>query len=253
MHLMGLMIAVIYISSCGHDVSFFSGQLEPRKKKTSNVEAQRAPQKSIVAKGVTALKKLSCASSDRQTMRRVIQFPQRQGCEWGERGNLLASSKTEGILAARHEVKKTISLDDNSKLCGLSISSVSRSFHYDDFSFLNLNDKVLIGSNKYFSKELAEEASMKVWNWDSLVGQKWSFRDPEFNEIYCALDSDCRWPRHDESGDVFFELDLEEKHIESFENRTRLDFSLITTGDNNPSSDCSNDELRLEINVEFVN
>lgn len=187
-----------------------------------------------------------CTVYERQTYQTVLNFPERQDCNWNQNGN---GEKRNEYMQARESQTRSFGLPANAVLCELSLESTMNNLHYDDFLFFTMNDYVLIGSNSFFVNKFAKEGNLFVWDWAKIYGMPWQEQGP-----YCLAGSEhCEIPGHDMTGGVDVALDtgvLSELALKILKDED-VKFSLIATGDND-EEDCFHSELNLELSGEYI-
>ena len=141
-------------------------------------------------------------------------------------------------------------MPENSVLCEIEISSETPSFRYDDYFFLLLNNRVLAGSTTGIVTRLEKDGDFYTWNWDRVKGL--IDLDIDHKE-YCLKDSICDVPPTDTTGHLKFEPNdsqASEIALQVSRNSSQLDFSLVTTGDNDV--DCYHTGWDLNVKITYM-
>ncbi len=212
----------------------------------------------------------SCANAAKNgtlvTLQKVVRFedPKTETgravvCEWGKDDNL---DQENDFLTARYEQAASIQLPANSVLCAAEMNSTASTFTYDDMFYLTLNDYVVASSLKSSLARLQTEmitvsnsAVEPAYKYSWLGVRKASFAGVnETSDNYCFGKANgvgsCQWPNSEKSGP--FSLRYDPALVVALGLKAsggNQQFKFITTGDNDPSTDCSHD--RLDLNVQY--
>lgn len=194
--------------------------------------------------------KNKCEGGDVRTIRRRLSYPQtRNACDYGRNGNL---SPRQGLIRARRVETISVDLPNNAALCQLRIDSVSRDLRYDDFMFFNVNDIVLVGSSGELMRRMPEERrDIFRFDFNRILNQRADFDDLRRN--YCLGGAgECRIPGHDTSGPMTIDFVSDQIFNLSSElsDASRLDFSLVTTGDDD--NDCFHTDFILDLEARYT-
>lgn len=193
--------------------------------------------------------KNQCLTGQTQIIRkRLSYFETRDGCDYGRNGNL---SRRQGRIRARRVETITVDLPDNASLCQLKVASVSQDLRYDDFMFFNVNDIVLVGSSGELMRKLRERRDIFQFDFDRIKNERADFFDRKKN--YCLGGAgECQIPGHDEAGPMTIDFVSDQIFNLSSQlgNANELDFSLITTGDDD--QDCFHTDFILDLEASYT-
>lgn len=184
----------------------------------------------------------------------------KQQCEWGKNGNL---SVLDGYVRARKDQLKTFEISTGAStkatICDISMNSDDVSnFYYDDNVLLTLNG-YLLASTTDFTRHFTSSNGYYKYDWERLRDKpaQFSQSDSTANKQYCAGKSQglsfCQFPQTETTGRA--ELQFDESVIQTIlgmTNPQRIDLAVITTGDNDPSTDCRHVPISLAIEVFYI-
>jgi hypothetical protein len=183
-------------------------------------------------------------------------------CKWGVGDN---APMRGGAAAARYEQLQSVNLDSAWLVCGMNIDFPDQLFQYDDHFFLTLNDNVVATSTSALLEHFPRQTLSIAGQSTEVYRYGWEFiRDKSHgisNSIaqdYCvgmgAL-SNCSWPLTEQTGSIT--MDMHPNLVVAlannyFESNKRFDLEFITTGDDNPSSDCQHKPITFTVDVEYI-
>ena len=175
------------------------------------------------------------------------------GCDWGDNGNL---EREQGTVTARAEQVQGLSLPEGTVMCdvlldfnGVDPSSV-QTIIYDDHFFLTFNDAVLASSHGGLVAYFTQEDNLPIYRWGSIVGEPVNFNSAE---PYCLGEdlglAECEIPPSDQQGPISlaYDEDIIHKLSKRAIEENRFDYSFITIGDNDASSDCTHEAFSFVV------
>lgn len=183
-------------------------------------------------------------------------------CPFGEDDN---APLHNGYVAARIEQAQVANLPANSVVCGLSLEFADQPFKYDDHIFFTVNDKVM-ASSAAWAVDLFPKTNFKVgnktisvphYNWASIRDQKHlDGSQQELNDFCLGHEEDmsaCSWPLTEHEGQIQMQMheDLVAT-IGSTAQNNSVKFGFITTGDDNPPTDCMHEPISFSVEVEYA-
>ena len=182
------------------------------------------------------------------------------GCPWNANGNL---GDDQGIFAAHEVTTATAELPGPAAtICYVDLESAvfdpdyAQSFVYDDHFLLTFNDVVLLSSYGDLVDLLPQERNLYLFDWDAMAGMSMDFNN---NAAYClgygTEDAvTCSVPAPESNGPVAYSVGggLGDALSARAFDEQRIEFTLVTFGDNDPDSDCRNSELRMKVVVDYV-
>lgn len=196
----------------------------------------------------------TCAGSGLKTKVVDLSFPTRVGCEWDSNGNL---GYSDVHIQARSEEAKSIVLPTNSVLCNMEFDFAEQnSFKYDDHIFLTLNNRILMttAADVFDREYLDSDSSGFIYNWSKLVGK---VQDVGGTNVYCngvTQESDCELPPTNSTTGGKFSINIPKSTIQEImvnTGKTTHELKLITTGDNDPDSDCGHDGVSVRVTITY--
>lgn len=174
-------------------------------------------------------------------------------CDWERDGNMGYENER---IRARREQGQTLDVNMGAKVCSLSMrSTLQNKFYYDDNLILTLNGFVL-ASTSNFTQHLENKEGYYIYDWNRLrtkYAQNLS-HETELQDQYCAGDaadlSSCRFPVTETYGSVHLEFKDEVfQKIFSMTSANQINLGLVTTGDDNPETDCQHVDLEFSVDV----
>lgn len=189
-----------------------------------------------------------------------VVFPaQTEGCSWGEDDNL---SPDNGLFTARIEELQQLELPEQSVICDMSFDFTGivpgevQFLTYDDHFFFTFNDIVLAASYGPIVENLPEEDGTRRYEWSAISGS--DYHSDKTYDAYCLGDgtgeSTCDIPDTEVEGPIslaYSEELVSQLSLSAIEDE-RYDFGFVTTGDNNPESDCMHEEFGFAIEVPYL-
>ena len=123
---------------------------------------------------------------------------------------------------------------------------------YDDNFLLTFNDVVLAASYGPMVSEFREDDGLFLYEWERLVGYPFGFQAVP---VYCLGAneglSECIIPPPESPG--LISLDFGGELIDALSliavQEERYEFMFVTTGDNDPATDCSHAAFRFTVDV----
>ncbi len=176
-----------------------------------------------------------------------------EGCFWGEQGNL---DPVDGIITARLEETKELSLQPGETLCSLSVSAQEDFLIFDDELFLTLNDAVMLSSYDY-SDRFNSENGLFIYNWNQLT-QAYNPGPNDDPNPYClgeadAQGSSCNVPQTTTVGRFSMSIggDAAARLATRVKEQERATLGLIISGDDE-DTDCKHSKITLNVTLETV-
>ena len=194
----------------------------------------------------------------------------KKSCNWGVGGNegnenLRQSTssdpvgdinrETEDKFTARVEQKVDLDLPDRAVICDMDFDFPTQNMKYDDHMFF-LYDDVVLAATKPIDHLLSKESGMSIYDWTRLVMKPWKISDSVAYTYCLGLDSGnatCQWPKSMEQGQI--KLDYSPATLQRVTARNlarqQHSFTMITTGDNNPDSDCQHSAVTFKVTFKY--
>ena len=171
-------------------------------------------------------------------------------CDWNNAGN---GPMINGYFMARVEQLQTFNLPSGAKICDVKITSGPQKMNYDDHVFLALDDVLLAASHPIY-QVLNQENGLSIYDWSKIYRQPWT-QIPEY--VYCAgqdqYGAQCSWPASQQDGQIV--LGIAPQIFRSIMardlTRSSHEFRFVTTGDNDPTTDCGHSPLKFDVQVSF--
>lgn len=194
----------------------------------------------------------------------------KKSCGWGQNGNAgtedLRQSMTgdpansphvlaEDKFTARAEQRVALDLPANAVICDLSFAFTKQKMIYDDH-MLFMYDDVVLAATKPVEHLLQKSEGMSLYDWTRLVNKPWKFGDG-VAYTYCFGEesgkASCSWPLSMQEGTIELEYDPSVLMKVAARNLTRSQhaFTLATTGDNNPDSDCQHSDFSFDVKISY--
>ncbi|MGZ5279010.1 MAG: hypothetical protein ACXWC9_03660 [Pseudobdellovibrionaceae bacterium] len=178
-----------------------------------------------------------------------------ESCAWNQNGNL---SMVDREVRARIEKYQIVELPAGATICDIQMEHTAvRDFRYDDNIIMTLNDYILT-STTTFSQHFVKTNGYYKYDWTRLVGKPGQVdaSDTTPDKQYCAGKADgissCLFPLTQQQGQI--DLQIGERVIQNILAITtpyKLKLGVITTGDNDDSSDCQHTPIQLSVDVEY--
>ncbi len=177
-----------------------------------------------------------------------------RACDWAKDGNV---SMIDGYITARREQSVPLDLPPGALLCNVDFQFERQNFWYDDHFLLNLDGVTLTASFDF--SDWLETNGVWIWDWRAIRGIQWHSLDTPLDDTYCPGSdsglSRCRFPETDTNGTI--ELEVADELIRSIMalnlGRNRHEMTFITTGDDNPPTDCQHDPVELTLVIQYAN
>ena len=178
-------------------------------------------------------------------------------CPWGEGDNL---DIEDTYLTARIEQSEALDIDDEVLLCDLEFDLTGlvpgevQLLHYDDYFFFTFNDVVMASSHAVAVMDLETDDDLPIYDWADIVGAPFPNGDAPFCLGESAGDGACEIPSTDTTGPISLEFRSAVTNALSARAlaEERFDFGFVTTGDNDPGTDCMHDEFGFTVDVEYL-
>lgn len=176
-------------------------------------------------------------------------------CAWEKDGNL---SMKDREIRARIEKYQTLEIPAGATICDIKMEHKAvLDFRYDDNIIMTLNDYVL-ASTTTFSQHLIQTNGYYKYDWTRLVRKPGQVdaSDSAPDKQYCAGKaeglSSCLFPVTQKEGKI--DLQVGERVIQNIlamSTPYKLKLGVITTGDNDDSSDCQHTPIELDVDIEY--
>ena len=254
---MGLIL--VFVVHCTVDGKF-SGESKPKPSSEEKQESPRYEAESPSDNDTSTNAQQSRASTDKsktltteqviarcnnkkpKTLTKVIEYPPREGCNWGIGEN---NKKNNGYLSAMEIQTSTIQLPKDSIICNISLASREEFIQYDDHIALVMDDFQLMVS---FDNSKYYDTNDRLLKWDWLKVRNTRTDD---DTIYCA--GQCTLPKTQQKGIV--SIKMNSKNIAelatAIQAKKSVEMQMISIGDND-DKDCSHSGLTLDVEVEYV-
>jgi hypothetical protein len=186
-------------------------------------------------------------------------------CQWNSGDNL---PERNGFVQSRIEERKSIQLPAGATICDATFQFKTGPFKYDDFFFFTINDHV-VATDASWAKDHFETSRMDLasagfvtlsaWNWSKIAGLDSADNNTSSAYNYCigAAEglSSCSWPATEQTGTIRMDFDPRLVAALTFQHAktSSIDFSFITTGDNDPNKDCRHGEVSFTTTVKYIN
>jgi len=182
------------------------------------------------------------------------------GCPWNEGDNL---NPIQAAFAAYQYTSAQAALPGPAQaICAVNLDSASfdpnyeQPFTYDDHFMLLFNDIVLLSSYGDLVAAMPSERNFVLFDWASIAGSAMNFNN---NSAYClGYGGDdpvvCTIPAPESNSPVAYSVggSLNNAISSVAVQEQRVEFAVVTFGDNDPESDCRNSELRMQLVVDYV-
>jgi hypothetical protein len=173
-------------------------------------------------------------------------------CEFNKNGNL---GPKNDFFQARVEQNVEFDLPAGSKICDMEFTMPEQQMKYDDHLFLVFDDAIL-GSSYPVEDRMPTRDGIMTYSWSELGGTGWPRGN--FKYVYClGMEqgySKCVWPETQVEGKMSMQFNpivfqaITARNL----NRTHHQFKLVTTGDNDPQSDCQHEPIAFDALVSYV-
>jgi hypothetical protein len=241
------------LGACGETVNY-----ETREKMVTSAELSAGgPASSNIEVGLPQTPNAEvdlCQTAIILHQRELLHFPEIAAgttCSFASGENL---SRKDGWIRAYLKQDQTITLPAGAKLCGFSIEPTSNTMHYDDEMFFLVENRVLMATKDY-TEYFPKEGVFSTFSWESLRNQVYNQYDDR--GLYCVGGADglseCELPPTDTTGsiDLSISAELSASLATLLQDREILNFSWVTTGDND-DSDCRHTDIKLPVVLHYV-
>lgn len=178
-------------------------------------------------------------------------------CPWGVDDNL---DMEDTYLTARIEQVESLDLDDQVVICDMDmdlsglVPGEVQLMVYDDYFYFTFNDIVLASSHGESVYTLPTDEGMPVYDWADIVGLPFPHGDSPFCLGEEEGDAECDIPSTETQGPISlaFDSDVISELSARALDEGRFDFGFVTTGDNDPDTDCQHAEFGFTVDVEYI-
>ena len=200
-----------------------------------------------------------CQNAEIKTKWYEVIIPPNEGtCPWGEGDN---EEMEQGAISARIEQVIPFQIPEGAIVCDMTFdfsygeNLQSKTIRYDDFFILAFNGAVVISSYDAWMDDFSEAYGLRMYSWADIKGQ-----DIEWDNIgnYCLGEeeglSECTVPESDEEGTFYIDIDqslVTKLSFLGFYAQAHA-FNFITTGDNDPDTDCNHTELDFRVLLKYA-
>ncbi|HET9239078.1 MAG TPA: hypothetical protein VFO10_17600 [Oligoflexus sp.] len=241
------------LTACGETVNY-----ETREKMATGAELNAGgPASSNIEVGVpdSANAEVNpCSTAAVQHQKEILHFPEIAAgttCRFANGDNL---SRKDGFIRAYLQQNQSITLPKGARLCGFSIEPTDSSMHYDDEMFFLVENRVLMATKDY-TEYFPKDGIFSTFSWESLRNQVYN----QFDErgLYCVGGDDglseCQLPPTDTTGSIELSIsaELAANLATLLQNEDVLNFSWVTTGDND-DSDCRHTDIKIPVTMHYV-
>ena len=210
----------------------------------------------------------TCATGDNLVLKRRVKFPNTGlRCEFSPEPNKINAQgnlgKIEDVITARREQVVKVELPQNAVVCGMEFlqpgSSQSQNMRFDDEIIFLLNNNVIASSfnyNKQFKGSNPSAGELIQYRWEKIRGQ--TYRQSGDNDLYCfgkdIGQGSCIIPKTETNGIIRIEMAQGIVHRLAADAITKgaLEFSLVTTGDNNVEIDCQHMDFEFDVTLKYA-
>lgn len=177
-------------------------------------------------------------------------------CSFGKNNNL---GHRNEYFQARIEQRQAFKLPPRAALCGMEFNFISdtQPFVYDDHFMMTLNNYVIAASYDW-SENFKQLQGLLVYDWFDLQGDFWGGNNNPKERTYCAGESEglsqCTWPETEHVGQIKVELgdSVIYRLVAMSPELNSHEFGFVTTGDNDPSTDCQHSPFAFNIKARYV-
>lgn len=178
-------------------------------------------------------------------------------CPWGQDDNL---EMLDTYLTARVEQTETLDLDDQVLLCDMDFDMTGlvpgevQLMIYDDYFFFTFDDIVLASSHAPAVAEMDTDGGMPVYDWASIAGAPFPVGDAHFCLGEETGDALCEIPNTQTEGPISlrFGRDVTNELSARALAEERFEYGFVTTGDNDPATDCQHAKFGFTVHVEYL-
>ena len=187
------------------------------------------------------------------TRRYAVNFPQAENvrgtnsvCAWNAAGNL---ERRNGFIQARHEQFVDTGIPVNAKVCSMSFQFPEQRMVYDDQIILTYRGVVLATSLREYWNRFNRAEGLPIYDWNQLRGQS---SDVGGHSPTCLGGQTCIMPATQTTGAIRLVIPNEAFYqIATTMTGAPHTFSMITTADNDDSSDCKHSGVNFEVEVTY--
>ncbi len=202
----------------------------------------------------------ACSEYEPEEITLEVVFPaQTDACSWGKGDNL---EPANGYFTARVEEVVALEMPEDAVICDMSFAFSGivpgdiQVMVYDDHFFFTFNDIVLAASYGPAVEALEETDGLRQYAWEPIAGMEYHTEDSYSS--YCLGEDEgeatCDIPDTEVEGEIslsYSDSIVSELSLRAIEDE-RYDFSFITTGDDNPNSDCMHEEFSFTVDVPYL-
>lgn len=210
-----------------------------------------------------------------------VDFPAAIECEFNEGGSGINDLNAQGnapridaLITARNKQDFSIDLSNGTTICDMDFDFPEQSMKYDDEIFLLVNNYVVMSSQDYSVSDkhpdgLKKNAiGLQEYDWTGANGLHGLDYIIDYTPKFCLgtdssdpdFDEKCNIPATDTFGQMKLEIPNSEivklgilsEGVINEDTETNIDFSFITTGDND-DGDCEHAAYSFEVTVKHVN
>jgi len=181
-----------------------------------------------------------------------IHFPRETAaCPWNSGDNL---GMRDLHFQARIEQNGGFTLPAGAVVCDMRFVFGTNNFYYDD-EFIFTYKGLVLASSFDFTQRFTSEGNFARYNWGGIRGLSWQ-SVPQ--RAYCAGANRglgvCSWPATSVQGPftVNYGAELIQEITALTKDDPTYNFGFITTGDNDPASDCRHEPLNFQVDVTYV-
>ena len=195
-----------------------------------------------------------CAGATWIEQKATLSYPELAAGKTCNFGQAPMGTRKDGAIRAYLEQVQSVTLPEGAILCGFSLTHSPQTMKYDDEMFFLLNGTILLATKDY-SEYFPASGAFRRFSWEGLRDQVYDQFDQR--PLYCAGGDDgfstCQLPPTDTKGSISLELtaELSEKLAVVLGTERKLDFSWITTGDND-DSDCRHSAIDLDVSLQYI-
>ena len=192
----------------------------------------------------------ACASLEHVEREVSLPFDNPGGCPWRVDDNL---GSRGGHCQARTEQVGELVLPEDAVLCGMDFHVAESAMYYDDHLMITFDDVVLASSLDPSRMPLEADEGLYFYDWALIGGM-----DVAGGGLYCLGEAEglgsCGLPGTESRGTITLELgeELVMRLAARFADEPSHEFMVITTGDDNPESDCRHSPFDMVVTYRYV-
>lgn len=182
-------------------------------------------------------------------------------CNWASNAEL-----KDQYYTSLSEQKSEFSVPLGAKICNLNFKFEEQSFKYDDHFVFSFDDNVLASNSVGLISKLDAATPIlfgtntvvaKTFSWPQLLNQHWVDSGDKDAYFYClgkeGAGSSCQWPITDTLGVINMNYPAELLlQIANQKASNTHQFNFVTTGDNDPATDCQHSPLNFQVEVFYA-